>query len=78
VILEDGRVVAADLVILGLGVRPSNQLAVAAGLPIGPTGGILTDAYQRTPDLDIYAVGDAAEYPRNHRSTRPRPAGRHR
>ena len=62
VILEDGRVVAADLVILGLGVRPSNQLAVAAGLPIGPTGGILTDAYQRTPDLDIYAVGDAAEY----------------
>jgi len=62
VVLEDGRVVEADLVILGLGVRPYNQLAVNAGLTIGPTGGILTDDYQRTTDLDIYAVGDAAEY----------------
>ncbi len=62
VVLEDGRVVEADLVILGLGVRPYNQLAVNAGLVVGPTGGILTDEYQRTADLDIYAVGDAAEY----------------
>ncbi len=62
VVLEDGRVVEADLVILGLGVRPYNQLAVNAGLAVGPTGGILTDEYQRTADLDIYAVGDAAEY----------------
>jgi NADPH-dependent 2,4-dienoyl-CoA reductase/sulfur reductase-like enzyme/rhodanese-related sulfurtransferase len=62
VVLEDGRVVAADLIVLGLGVRPYNQLAVNAGLAVGPTGGILTDEYQRTADLDIYAVGDAAEY----------------
>ena len=62
VVLENGVTIEADLVILGLGVRPYNQLAVAAGLGVGPTGGILTDEYQRTADLDIYAVGDAAEY----------------
>jgi len=62
VVLENGVTVDADLVILGLGVRPSNQLAVAAGLGVGPAGGILTDEYQRTADHDIYAVGDAAEY----------------
>ncbi len=62
VVLEDGRVVEADLIVLGLGVRPYNQLAVSAGLAVGATGGILTDEYQRTADLDIYAVGDAAEY----------------
>jgi NADPH-dependent 2,4-dienoyl-CoA reductase/sulfur reductase-like enzyme len=62
VVLENGVTVDADLVILGLGVRPYNQLAVAAGLGVGATGGILTDEYQRTADQDIYAVGDAAEY----------------
>ena len=62
VVLENGVTVEADLVILGLGVRPYNQLAVAAGLGVGATGGILTDEYQRTADRDIYAVGDAAEY----------------
>lgn len=62
VTLENGTTVDADMVILGLGVRPYSQLASAAGLGVGPTGGIQTDEYQRTSDLDIYAVGDAAEY----------------
>ncbi len=62
VVLDNGSVVEADLIVLGLGVRPYNQLAIAANLTVGPTGGILTDEYQRTADLDIYAVGDAAEY----------------
>lgn len=60
--LADGSLVPADLVLLGLGVRPSNQLAVDAGLDIGPGGGVRTDGYQRTTDTDIYAVGDVAEY----------------
>ncbi len=60
--LEDGSVIPADLVILGLGVRPSNRLATEAGLDIGPTGGVRTDGHQRTSDPDIYAVGDVAEY----------------
>ena len=62
VVLEDGRTVQADLVILGLGVRPSNRLAVEAGLEVGPTGGVRTDAFMRTTDEAIYAVGDVAEY----------------
>ncbi|MFO1038330.1 MAG: FAD-dependent oxidoreductase [Geminicoccaceae bacterium] len=61
-VLADGRRLAADLVLVGIGVRPVNELAKAAGLDIGAAGGIATDAFMRTSDPDIYAVGDAAEY----------------
>ncbi|MCA9109861.1 MAG: FAD-dependent oxidoreductase, partial [Planctomycetaceae bacterium] len=49
-------------VIMGLGVRPNTQLAQAAGLDIGETGGIVTNRFLQTNDPDIYAVGDACEY----------------
>ncbi len=62
VVLTDGTRLPGDLVLLGLGVRPSTKLAVDAGLQIGASGGIATDDYMRTSDPDIYAVGDAAEY----------------
>ena len=62
VVLANGKTVDADMVILGLGVRPSNRLAVESGLTIGPTGGICTDSHMRTNDTSIYAVGDVAEY----------------
>ena len=62
VILTDGTWLPGDLVLLGLGVRPSTRLAADAGLQIGASGGIATDDYMRTSDPDIYAVGDAAEY----------------
>jgi NADPH-dependent 2,4-dienoyl-CoA reductase/sulfur reductase-like enzyme/rhodanese-related sulfurtransferase len=61
--LQSGTRIEADLVILGLGVRPQVQLAEAAGLKIGGSGGIATNAWMQTNDSDIYAVGDAAEYP---------------
>ncbi|MCA9146439.1 MAG: FAD-dependent oxidoreductase [Planctomycetales bacterium] len=60
--LASGRVIAAELVILGIGVRPNVQLAQAAGLKIGQGGGVATNRYLQTSDPDIYAVGDAAEY----------------
>ncbi|MCL4204766.1 MAG: FAD-dependent oxidoreductase [Pirellulaceae bacterium] len=60
--LQSGTRIEADLVILGLGVRPQVQLAEAAGLKIGGSGGIATNAWMQTSDPDIYAVGDAAEY----------------
>ncbi len=60
-ILEDGRQIPVDMVLLSIGVRPNTKLAVDAGLEIGPTGGILTDAVQRTSDPNIYAVGDAVQ-----------------
>jgi rhodanese-related sulfurtransferase len=53
--------VPAQLVILGVGVRPENQLAVAAGLEVGPRGGIRVNEFLQTTDPDIYAVGDAIE-----------------
>ncbi len=56
-----GQVVPADLVVLGIGVRPENWLAKNAGLVIGALGGIRVDDQMRTSDPDIFAVGDAVE-----------------
>ncbi len=59
--LKSGRQLPTQLIVLGVGVRPENQLAVEAGLEVGPRGGIRVDEYLRTSDPDIYAVGDAIE-----------------
>ncbi len=61
VILSDGTVLKAQIVIMAIGVRPDTSLAKAAGLSIGLRGGIEVDDFNRTSNLDIYAVGDAAE-----------------
>lgn len=57
----DGRVIEADLVIIAIGVRPNTELAVEAGLELGPTRAIAVDEYLRTSDPDIYAGGDCVE-----------------
>ncbi|WP_204299602.1 FAD-dependent oxidoreductase [Actinoplanes campanulatus] len=59
--LTDGRHLDADLVLLAIGVRPETGLARAAGLTIGPRGGIAVDDTMRTSDPHIFAVGDAVE-----------------
>ena len=59
--LKSGRKLTAQLVVLGVGVRPENGLAVAAGLDVGPRGGIRVNAQMQTSDPDIYAVGDVVE-----------------
>jgi NADPH-dependent 2,4-dienoyl-CoA reductase/sulfur reductase-like enzyme/rhodanese-related sulfurtransferase len=59
--LKSGQRLAAQLVILGVGVRPENKLAVDAGLAVGPRGGIRVNEHLQTSDPDIYAVGDAIE-----------------
>ncbi|MCF4122406.1 FAD-dependent oxidoreductase [Antribacter sp. KLBMP9083] len=61
VLLSDGTRLAADLVVEATGVRPATELAVAAGLRLGPTGGVAVDELQRTDDPAIYAVGDGVE-----------------
>lgn len=63
VILKSGETIVADMVILSIGVRPETTLAKAAGLRIGETGGIWVDEYLQTSEADIYAVGDAIEFP---------------
>jgi len=61
VCLKSGQRLPAQLVVIGVGVRPENKLAVDAGLEVGPRGGIRVDEYLQTSDPDIYAVGDAIE-----------------
>ncbi|WP_441248624.1 FAD-dependent oxidoreductase [Kitasatospora sp. McL0602] len=52
----------ADLVVLGLGVRPRTALARAAGLPLGAHGGLLTDRSMRVVGTDdVWAGGDCVE-----------------
>jgi NADPH-dependent 2,4-dienoyl-CoA reductase/sulfur reductase-like enzyme len=51
----------ADLVVLGTGTRPFSDLARDAGIPIGPSRGIVTDRRQRTPTEGVWAAGDCAE-----------------
>lgn len=59
--LADGRHIAADFVIVGVGVTPDIALAEAAGLRID--NGIWTDAQGRTSDPAIWAAGDCASFP---------------
>lgn len=59
--LSNGQVLPAEIVILAIGVRPEIGLAQAAGLEIGTRHGIKVDEFNRTSNLDIYAVGDATE-----------------
>ncbi len=63
VVLRSGDVVRADLVLLSIGVRPAVGLAREAGLRIGEAGGIWVDATLATSAPDVYAVGDAIEFP---------------
>lgn len=59
--LEDGERIKADVVILGIGVRPNVKLAQEAGLDMGPTGAVAVDRHMMTSDPDIFAAGDCAE-----------------
>lgn len=59
--LADGTLVPAELILLSVGVRAEVDLAKRAGLEIGVTGGVKVNARMESSDLDIYAVGDAAE-----------------
>lgn len=58
--LDDGSVVTAGAVVVGVGVAPDVALAEAAGLAVD--NGVLVDASLRTSDPDIYAVGDIANH----------------
>ncbi len=61
VTLTSGEHELADFVLLSVGVRPENTLAIEAGLEVGPRGGIKVNKQMQTSDPDIYAVGDAVE-----------------
>ncbi len=61
-VVTGGREIPADLVVLGLGVRPATDLAAAAGVETGVTGGIVTDARMRTVSHErVWAAGDCVQ-----------------
>ncbi len=55
------RTLPADLVVLGLGVKPASNLARDAGVTIGGSSGIVTDAQMRTSADGVWAAGDCVE-----------------
>ncbi|WP_433127311.1 nitrite reductase large subunit NirB [Micromonospora sp. CA-240977] len=58
--LSDGSAVDAELVVVAAGIRPRDELARTAGLPVGPRGGVLVDETCRSADERIWAVGECA------------------
>lgn len=75
-VVTDGGGYDADIVVLGIGVRPNSELAAAAGIPVGAHGGIVTDARQRA--AGAWAAGDCTEVlDRTSRTLRHIPLGTH-
>jgi nitrite reductase (NADH) large subunit len=56
----DGTSLPTDLVVFSAGIRPRDELARAAGLPVGERGGVLVDVSGRTEDPHVWAVGECA------------------
>ena len=61
VVLESGKKIEAQAVVLAIGVTPETELAVKAGIELGKTGAIKVNQNYMTNDKDIYAVGDGIE-----------------
>jgi NADPH-dependent 2,4-dienoyl-CoA reductase/sulfur reductase-like enzyme len=60
-VVTSHRTVPTDMVVLGLGTAPNTDLAIAAGVGIGPSGAIGVDPHMRTDVAGLWAAGDCAE-----------------
>lgn len=66
VLLKDGTSIPADLVILGVGVKPATGVLKASGLTLEKDGGVLVDEHLRIKSVskgNVFAVGDIAVFP---------------
>ncbi|GKX67078.1 CoA-disulfide reductase [Inconstantimicrobium mannanitabidum] len=61
IILNSGKEIATDLIILSIGVKPETTIAKEAGITLNERGAIVVDKHMKTSDPDIYALGDAVE-----------------
>ena len=64
VLATSGERFAADVIVVGTGVKPNDRLAAAAGLAVDE--GIIVDEYCRTSDRAIFAAGDVVRFPGPH------------
>ncbi|MHB9031779.1 MAG: FAD-dependent oxidoreductase [Anaerolineae bacterium] len=60
-VLASGRSIAAEMLLLAIGVTPENTLAKEAGLEIGPRGHVVVNEHMQTSDPSIFAVGDVVQ-----------------
>lgn len=63
VVLKDGSELAADLVVVGAGVRPTTQYLKGSNVELDKFGGVVCDPFLQTSVKDVYAAGDIASYP---------------
>eukprot|EP00347_Sterkiella_histriomuscorum_P005841 403355065 len=63
VVLDDGTIIQADLLLLGAGVFPATQFLKGSGLEMDNWGGIICDPFLKTSVEDIFSAGDSASFP---------------
>lgn len=61
IVLNSGKEIDTDLIILSIGVAPESKIAKDAGLKVNTRNAIIVDEYLKTSDPSIYALGDAIE-----------------
>lgn len=61
VLLADGSLIRADIVLLATGIEPNTSLAAEAGVHLGQSGAIKTDEFMETNINDVYSCGDCIE-----------------
>ena len=61
IVLQSGKEIITEFVVLSIGLRPNSELARDAGLTLNERGGVVVDAFMKTNDENIYALGDIAE-----------------
>lgn len=61
IVLSDGSVLSADMLIFAVGVSPNNEVVKATGIQLSDTGQIIVDDQLQTNLPDIYAIGDIIE-----------------
>ena len=64
-LFEDGSQFDADMLVISAGIRPRDELGIAAGLEMGLRGGIVVNDTMRSSDPDIFAIGEVASYQGN-------------
>ena len=61
IVLNSGREINSDMIILSIGVKPETTIANNAGLKLNERGAIIVDKFMKSSDPNIYALGDAVE-----------------